>query len=131
MIRAELGNLDLVGECEALDTDYLFDAPEDRPASMPNRLVNIQLPRKLKFLLELHRFKVIHGGRGGGKSWAVADALLALGAAQKLRILCARESAEVDRPVRASAAQGPHRRAGARELLRQCSTPRSAAATAR
>jgi phage terminase large subunit len=91
MIRAELGNLDLVGECEALDTDYLFDAPEDRPASMPNRLVNIQLPRKLKFLLELHRFKVIHGGRGGGKSWSVADALLALGAAQKLRILCARE----------------------------------------
>lgn len=54
-------------------------------------VLQLNIPKKFKFLLEMHRFKVMHGGRGGGKSWAVADCLLALGAAQKLRILCARE----------------------------------------
>jgi phage terminase large subunit len=95
MIRA---NMDLVGDCDeglsqdAQDLqDYLFQMPDDPAATMPNRTVNITLPRKLQFLLKCHAYKVIHGGRGGGKSWAVADALLALGAAQKLRILCARE----------------------------------------
>ena len=58
------------------------------------QLLRIRLPKKCKFLMEMHRFKVLHGGRGGGKSWAVADALLALGAAQELRILCAREVQE-------------------------------------
>jgi len=33
----------------------------------------------------------MHGGRGGGKSYATADALLLEGAARKCRILCARE----------------------------------------
>ena len=37
------------------------------------------------------RYKVYYGGRGGGKSWAMALALLVLGAQKKLRILCARE----------------------------------------
>ena len=37
------------------------------------------------------RYKVMHGGRGGGKSWAVAIALLLLGAQKQERILCARE----------------------------------------
>lgn len=37
------------------------------------------------------RFIVYYGGRGGGKSWAVADALLVLGTQNPLRILCARE----------------------------------------
>lgn len=60
-------------------------------SSAAPREINIRIPKRLGFLLELHRFKVLHGGRGGGKSWAVADALLALGASQKLRILCARE----------------------------------------
>lgn len=55
--------------------------------------IEITLPKELRFLLELHRFKVLYGGRGGGKSWAIADALLALGASEQggLRILCARE----------------------------------------
>ena len=57
----------------------------------PCQTLQIRLPKRCGFLMEMHRFKVLHGGRGGGKSWAVADALLALGAAQKLRILCARE----------------------------------------
>lgn len=37
------------------------------------------------------RYKVYYGGRGGGKSWAVAKALLLVGANQKIRVLCARE----------------------------------------
>jgi phage terminase large subunit len=38
-----------------------------------------ELPEKLGFLFEPHRYKVAHGGRGGGKSWAFADALLIQG----------------------------------------------------
>ena len=37
------------------------------------------------------RYKVMYGGRGGGKSWAVADALLIKCTKAPLRILCARE----------------------------------------
>lgn len=36
-------------------------------------------------------FYVYHGGRGGGKSWEIADFLLIKGAEQKHRILCCRE----------------------------------------
>lgn len=36
-------------------------------------------------------FYVFHGGRGGGKSWEIADFLLIEGAKQKHRILCCRE----------------------------------------
>lgn len=37
------------------------------------------------------RYKIAHGGRGGGKSWGIAKALLIMGAERPLRILCARE----------------------------------------
>ena len=37
------------------------------------------------------QYKVIHGGRGGIKSWGCAMALIARGSSEKLRILCARE----------------------------------------
>ncbi|MBA4274077.1 MAG: PBSX family phage terminase large subunit [Alphaproteobacteria bacterium] len=37
------------------------------------------------------RYKVLMGGRGSGKSWAVADALLVLGLSSRKRVLCARE----------------------------------------
>lgn len=56
-----------------------------------SRTVGINLPAKLAFLLEMHRYKIVFGGRGSAKSHSFAQALLALGAAQKLRILCARE----------------------------------------
>ena len=36
-------------------------------------------------------FYVFHGGRGGGKSWEIADYLLIEGAKKKHRILCCRE----------------------------------------
>ena len=37
------------------------------------------------------RYKVFYGGRGGGKSHAIAKALVCLSALKKLRILCTRE----------------------------------------
>ncbi len=37
------------------------------------------------------RYKIFHGGRGGGKSWGIARALLTIGVQKKVRILCARE----------------------------------------
>ena len=53
--------------------------------------MQVDLPAKLDFLFEPHRYKVMHGGRGGAKSWGVARALLVMGAQKPLRILCARE----------------------------------------
>jgi phage terminase large subunit len=46
---------------------------------------------RLKPLFEPYRYKVLHGGRGSGKSWAVARALLIQAARKPLRILCSRE----------------------------------------
>lgn len=48
-------------------------------------------PRKAEFLFRPQRYKVIHGGRGGGKSWSVARALLIQAIERPLRILCTRE----------------------------------------
>ena len=53
--------------------------------------LRIQIPEKLGFLFEPHRYKVAHGGRGGGKSWAFADALLVKGMQASLRFGCFRE----------------------------------------
>lgn len=51
----------------------------------------IEFPDKLAFLFEPHRYKVAYGGRGSGKSWSFARALLLHGAQKPLRILCTRE----------------------------------------
>ena len=53
--------------------------------------IRAQFPKVLRPLVEPMRYKVMHGGRGGGKSWAVARALLAMATDEPLRILCARE----------------------------------------
>lgn len=50
-----------------------------------------QFPSKLKPLFRSARYKVFHGGRGSGKSWGVARALLILSRQKRLRILCTRE----------------------------------------
>lgn len=50
-----------------------------------------EFPEKLECLFRPGRYKVLHGGRGGAKSWGVARALLVLGTMSPLRILCARE----------------------------------------
>jgi phage terminase large subunit len=68
---------------------------------MEARKVTLQLPRKLKFLLDCHPYKIAYGGRNSLKSHSMAGALLTLGIAQDLRILCARE-------VQKSLAQSVH-----------------------
>ena len=57
----------------------------------PEKLVKLQLPRKMAFLLDQHQYKVAWGGRSSTKSWSFAGALLTLGIHQDLRILCCRE----------------------------------------
>lgn len=51
----------------------------------------VQFPEKLEFLFQPGRYKIVKGGRGSGKSWGYARALLILGAIRPLRILCTRE----------------------------------------
>jgi phage terminase large subunit len=54
--------------------------------------LTIDLPRKIRdTLFPPARYKVLYGGRGGAKSWGIARALLGMGRAKPLRILCARE----------------------------------------
>ena len=48
-------------------------------------------PPKLKDLFKPYRYKILHGGRGSGKSYSVSAALLIKGAEKPMRILCARE----------------------------------------
>ena len=50
-----------------------------------------KFPSKLKYLFEPHRYKVAYGGRGSGKSWSYARALLMMGTEKPLRVLCTRE----------------------------------------
>lgn len=40
---------------------------------------------------ESHRYKVLYGGRGAGRSWSIARTLLLLGLERPLSILCTRE----------------------------------------
>lgn len=48
-------------------------------------------PTPFKFLFEPARYKVAYGGRGSGKSWSFARALVLLMGQKPLRVLCARE----------------------------------------
>ena len=52
----------------------------------------VKIPPAFKCLFSKgKRYKVLYGGRGSGKSWACARALLAFGFNKPVRILCARE----------------------------------------
>lgn len=53
--------------------------------------INVDLPPILAPLFRPMRYKVMYGGRGSGKSWGVARALLIDAMRQPLRVLCARE----------------------------------------
>lgn len=53
--------------------------------------LNIELPAPLQFLWRPARYKVAHGGRGGGKSHGFAKTLIAKALERRLLILCARE----------------------------------------
>jgi phage terminase large subunit len=50
-----------------------------------------QIPEAYGFLFQPARYKVCKGGRGAGRSWSFARALLILGLSKPLRVLCARE----------------------------------------
>lgn len=53
--------------------------------------MEIQIPKAFGFLFKPYRYKVAHGGRGSGKSWAFATALLVTGLQRPTRVVCARE----------------------------------------
>lgn len=53
--------------------------------------VSAQFPELMEGLFRPKRYKVWYGGRGAGRSWGLARALLILGAQRPLRILCCRE----------------------------------------
>lgn len=53
--------------------------------------IDARFPRKLDFLFKPARYKVARGGRGSGKSWGFARAILLRCAKQQTRVLCTRE----------------------------------------
>jgi phage terminase large subunit len=53
--------------------------------------IDARFPRKLEFLFRPARYKIARGGRGSGKSWGYARALLLRCTERKTRILCTRE----------------------------------------
>ena len=50
-----------------------------------------RFPAPFRAVFKPARYKVLYGGRGGGKSWGVATYLLAEAAKRQLRVLCCRE----------------------------------------
>jgi phage terminase large subunit len=54
--------------------------------------VNVNFPEKFRPLLtQKARYKVWYGGRGSGKSWSFARAIIVKAASSKIRVLCCRE----------------------------------------
>jgi phage terminase large subunit len=53
--------------------------------------IKAKIPEIFEFLFQPARYKVCYGGRGSGKSWAVADYLIIKAVQSKRRILCTRE----------------------------------------
>lgn len=61
-------------------------------AKKDSDLPQVEIQEVFLPLLTTHkRYKLYHGGRGGGKSYAFADAILLLARTKKLRIACIRE----------------------------------------
>jgi phage terminase large subunit len=54
-------------------------------------MIKTDFPRWAQGLFKPYRYKVLYGGRGSGKSFAVADYLIVKAATSSIRILCARE----------------------------------------
>ena len=53
--------------------------------------IDAAIPAAFAELFRPHRYKVVYGGRGGGKSRSFARALLIIGTQRTVRVLCARE----------------------------------------
>lgn len=64
-----------------MDNAIQFPAPEIQAA----------FPEPFKILFAPKRYKIMYGGRGGGRSWSCARALLLIGLEKPIRVLCARE----------------------------------------
>lgn len=61
----------------------------------------LNIPEKFIPFTYPHRWKVSYGGRGGGKSWTIADILIAIATDRPTRILCAREfQSSIDESVK-------------------------------
>jgi len=58
---------------------------------MERPVININVPKIFKRIIEPMRYKVFYGGRGSEKSWTVARYLIACSLARRERILCTRE----------------------------------------
>jgi len=54
-------------------------------------MIEINFPEKFQQLFIPHRYKIFHGGRGGGKSYSFAQTLVVKAHTSALRILCTRE----------------------------------------
>lgn len=55
------------------------------------KTLSVQIPSAFAELFTPARYKIYYGGRGSGKSWAVARALPILALQRRIRVLCARE----------------------------------------
>lgn len=53
--------------------------------------MTVQLINKVKPLFAPFRYKVLYGGRGGLKSWSIAQVLLLMSMQKPIRVLCTRE----------------------------------------
>lgn len=52
----------------------------------------VEVPSAFLPLFNPARYKTLYGGRGSGKSWSVARALVTIAATKPIRVLCARET---------------------------------------
>lgn len=68
-------------------------AAQTSATGAPEIAIVAEFPAKLDFLLEKRaRYKVLHGGRGGTKSWGIARAIIIRAMREPgLRVLCTRE----------------------------------------
>ena len=64
--------------------------PHPHPSS-PTAAIKLKVLPAFRELWEPHRYKVYRGGRGSGKSFAVAEFLIIQALTRPVRILCARE----------------------------------------
>ena len=69
----------------------LLEHPTAVRAERRRRTHTLELPDAYRFLFRPARYKVAYSGRGAGKSWGVADALLTVALQRKIRVLCARQ----------------------------------------
>jgi phage terminase large subunit len=76
------------------------NAADSWDVETPTERPTLEFPGWARPLFNKHpRYRVLYGGRGSGKSWAAARALLVIAAERQVRVLCARE---IQRSIRDS-----------------------------